>query len=227
MWPADKLLPLLSTTLTVIMVQAAPQAEQTVDPCSYINWFLHVMMVVVALGALAMATLPVLFAFGSFLWHITLLCVMSAALLTVWYAYQVNICPCNYLSNNTMSALLDATAETAVLRSCLNSVNESLQAGCNTSMTIMRSVSFKWVAAVWDIIRGTDRQQVSLDSVSSIAIIIIVVIIVIVIIIITTIIITITIIVVVVVIIIIIIVIISSMAMLMMNMPCCMQWRTL
>lgn len=47
-----------------------------------------------------------------------------------------------------------------------------LQAGCNTSMESMRSVGFKWVGPVWDFIRGTDRQQVSLDSVSSIAIII-------------------------------------------------------
>ena len=37
-------------------------------------------------------------------------------------------------------------------------------------MESMRSVGFKWVGPVWDFIRGTDRQQVSLNPVSSIAI---------------------------------------------------------
>ncbi len=107
----------------VFQAEHVPEAEQTADFCSYINWvFFNVMMVVMAIGALAMASLPVLFALGSFLWHIILQCVMSAALLVVWYACQVNICPCNYLSINTMSALLAATAETAVLGSCLNSI---------------------------------------------------------------------------------------------------------
>lgn len=180
-----QILSLLSTTLTVVVVQAAPLVEQTADPCAHINcWdFLHVVMVVMALGALVMAGVLVYFVLGSFLCHITLLCVVNAALLMVWYTYQVNICPCTYLFIITMSALLDTTAETAVLRSCLNSVINSLQAGYKTAMDIMWSVCFKWLAAVWDIIRGTDRQQVSLNSVSSIA-------------------------------------------MLMVNMPCCMQWRT-
>ena len=79
------------------------------------------MMLVMGVGAFAMASLPVLSALGSFLWHIMVLCAMSAALLVVWYAYQVNICPCSYLSINTMSALL-ATADTAALGSCLNSM---------------------------------------------------------------------------------------------------------
>ncbi len=107
------------------MVQAVPvpQAEQATDIFSYINGvFFNITMVLMAIGALAMASLPAFFALGSFLWHITMLCVMSAALLVVWYACQVNICPCTYLSINTMSALLAATAETAVLGSCLNSI---------------------------------------------------------------------------------------------------------
>ena len=39
-------------------------------------------------------------------------------------------------------------------------------------MESMRSVGFKWVGPVWDFICGTDRQQVSLDSMSSIAVVI-------------------------------------------------------
>ncbi|KAL0022044.1 hypothetical protein WJX77_009823 [Trebouxia sp. C0004] len=102
------------------LAQAAPQAEQTADPCIVCRVFLHVVMVVMALCALAMAGVLVFYAVGSFLWHIALLCVMSAALLMVWCAYQ---------------------------------------AGYNTSMDIMCSLGFKWLAVVWDIIRGTDRQQ--------------------------------------------------------------------
>lgn len=109
--------------IPVPQTEQVPQAEQTADFCSYSDWgFFQVMMVVMAVGALAMATLLVLYACGSFLWHITLLCVMSAALLVAWFAYQVNSCPYNYLSINTMSALLDATAEAAVLGSCFNSI---------------------------------------------------------------------------------------------------------
>ncbi len=109
MYVASEQIALLSTTLTVVMVQAVPQVEQAADPCSYVNccWglsyllMLVMMVVMVAMSALAVASVLVYMVVSScvhFLWHLTLMCGMSGALLVVWYACQVNICPCSYLS---------------------------------------------------------------------------------------------------------------------------------
>ncbi|KAL0044327.1 hypothetical protein WJX82_000038 [Trebouxia sp. C0006] len=85
--------------------QAVPQVEQAADPCSYVNccWglsyplMLVMMVVMVAMSALAVASVLVYMVVSScvhFLWHLTLMCEMSGALLVVWYACQAGCNRC-------------------------------------------------------------------------------------------------------------------------------------